>query len=104
MRGLRKWTNQQKAEVEKFFTFDRTKRLLKLLGDTYKWNRRAEEKDRSPFLNRSFASILDEHWPDQQMKVTSKNPRQNRGFCFYRMMLEFGIHSREICDRGTVST
>jgi hypothetical protein len=73
---------KQKAEVDKFFSYDRRERLWKLIDATYSWHRQSEEKYRSPFYNRSFASILDEHWSDEQLKISYKNPRQSRGFCF----------------------
>lgn len=33
-------------------------------------------------MNRSFRDILHEHWPEQAMTVSFKNPRDNEGFLF----------------------
>jgi len=73
---------RQKAEVDKFFNYERRGRLWKLIDATYSWHRQPEEKYRSPFHNRSFASILDEHWPDQQLKVSFKTLGKTEGFVF----------------------
>jgi hypothetical protein len=75
---------KQKAEVEKFFTYERRLRILKIRhgSNKWKWDYFPKDKYKNLLHNRTFASILDEHWPDQQMKVSFKNPRQTRGFCF----------------------
>ncbi|MBS1507007.1 MAG: hypothetical protein JSS79_10205 [Bacteroidetes bacterium] len=93
---------RRKAEVDKFFNYERRGRLWKLIDATHSWHRKPEEKYRSPFYNRSFASVLDEYWPDQQMKITFKNPRQNRGFCFCWVMLEVRTQKHKIHNLAAI--
>ncbi|SRR5260221_1517640 len=93
---------KQKAEVDKFFRYERRERLWKLIDATYSWHRQPEEKYRSPFHNRSFASILDEHWPDIQLEITYKNPRQSRGFCLYWVMLETRTQNHKIHNLAAI--
>jgi hypothetical protein len=71
------------AEVTRFFTYERRERLWRMLGKSYHWKSRPDDELSNPLYNKSLSAILDEHWPEPQMKVTSKNPRQYRGFCFY---------------------
>jgi hypothetical protein len=49
-----------------------------------------QKKYISPFLNRSFTDILDEYWPEPEMKVEYRNPREAGGFLFSRFY-EWGM-------------
>ena len=73
---------KRQAELDKFFDYDRKERLWRLLDCTYKRDYHTKGKYKSPLDNRTFASVLDEHWPEPQMNVTFKNPRKSEGFCF----------------------
>lgn len=76
---------RQRDEVKRFFNFKRRLRLSKLLhgSDRWGWNSLPKGKYDDPFLNKSFASILDEHWLDKQLSITFKNPRKTGGFSFF---------------------
>lgn len=77
---------QRRAEeIDRFLSFNnRREKLLKLLhgNGSWKWCNKEREKYKSPFLNKSFAHILSEFYEGPQLKVSYKNPRQSRGFCF----------------------
>lgn len=84
---------QRYAEIENYLRVDNhEKHLLKLLRGSVQYRGRWYDDDRqkkykNPLQNRSFASILQEHWPDDEpgaMQVTHINPRQPRGFSFYK--------------------
>lgn len=75
---------KKKAEIDKFFNHERRLRLWKLLtGNTYKWEHMSNEKYKSPFYNKSFESVISEHWPDKKSELTFHNPREIGGFSFY---------------------
>ena len=75
---------KRKSELNRFFNHERRLRLTKLLyGDTYKWNHRPGDNLGNPLHNKSFTSVLDEHWPDRESKALYRNPREIEGFSFY---------------------
>lgn len=71
------------AEIERFFNYKRRSRLWKLVDSTYRWNRKPDDRLMNPLYNKSFARILDEHWPDQQMKVSFKKPSAKPRVLFF---------------------
>jgi len=75
---------QKLSEIGKYFEFDnRRDRLWRLLGDgNWKWDHVPKEKYKDPLRNKSFADILSEYLPEQQLVVSYKNPRKTRGFSF----------------------
>ncbi len=66
-----------------FYQQNRIFRVRKLLhGKAGIWQYRCLDKYESPFLNRSFADILDEHWPDEA-GGNEKSSHPGRIFLFY---------------------
>lgn len=63
---------KRSAELDKFFTHKRRNRLRKISGGTYHEHVWPDKKFRSPFLCKSFSSILDDYWPDPQTDATCK--------------------------------
>lgn len=76
---------RKRAEIDRYFDVDRRNRLWKLLhGTCWGWNRRAKDKYKDPFHNRSFADILDEYLPESTLRISHSKPRTTRGFSFFR--------------------
>lgn len=76
---------RQGAEINRYFEVDnRRARLWKLLYGNNRWKSDfiSRGKYDNPLENKSLSSILDEHWPEQGLKVTFKNPQTSEGFLF----------------------
>jgi hypothetical protein len=75
--------DRRKADLDRYFSFDnRLDHWMKLLdGNTYKWYTDLSKRA-SPFLNRSFADILSEYYPEPTFRITHKNPQETGDFYF----------------------
>jgi hypothetical protein len=79
---------RQMAEMDCFFDHERRLRLWRLQfgSNRWSWDSRPNGKYKDSFRNKSFASVLDEHWPEPNFTVIT-NPRQDRGFFFFLRVL-----------------
>jgi hypothetical protein len=75
--------DRREADLDRYFSFDnRLDHWMKLLdGNTYKWYTDLSKRA-SPFLNRSFADILSEYYPEPTFRITHKNPQETGDFYF----------------------
>lgn len=83
----------RREEIDAFLTWNHLyPRLRKILNTQDKWRRQYEdEKYQSPLKNKSFAEMLDEHWP---ACPSTENPRIDPGVSF---LLYFTMSSTSGC-------
>ncbi|MCD9016586.1 hypothetical protein [Parachryseolinea silvisoli] len=77
--------DRREADLDRYFSFDnRLDHWVKLLnGNAYKWHS-GPPKQPNPFLNRSFADILSEYYPEPMLRITHKDSQTPGNLYFYQ--------------------
>ena len=91
----------RREEIDLFFNWNHLyPRLHRIVYGRYKWRWKClydDEKYPSPLKNKSFAEVLDEHWP---ACPSTENPRIDPGVSFllyFAMPSTSGCMQRQIC-------